>query len=103
MENRFLIDAKHLSEAALKKKSEIENNPSARRDHREYFRDMEKIDSTVCEDVISQMNAYDYLKYAAKDVMAALEHETCTIEDFKALLSPAAEPFLEKMAQKARS
>ena len=43
MENRFLIDAKHLSEAALKKKSEIENNPSARRDHREYFPDMEKI------------------------------------------------------------
>ena len=103
MENRFLIDAKHLSEAALKKKSEIENNPSARRDHREYFPDMEKIDSTVCEDVISQMNAYDYCQYAAKDVMAALEHETCTIEDFKALLSPAAEPFLEKMAQKARS
>lgn len=102
MENRFLIDAKHLSEAALKKKSEIENNPSARRNHREYFPDMEKIDSTVCEDVISQMNAYDYLKYAAKDVMAALEHETCTIEDFKALLSPAAEPFLEKIAQKAR-
>ena len=103
MENRFLIDAKHLSEAALKKKYEIENNPSARRDHREYFPDMEKIDSTVCEDVISQMNAYDYCQYAAKDVMAALEHETCTIEDFKALLSPAAEPFLEKMAQKART
>ncbi len=102
MENRFLIDAKHLSEATLKKKSEIENNPSARRDHREYFPDMEKIDSTVCEDVISQMNAYDYCQYAAKDVMAALEHEICTIEDFKALLSPAAEPFLEKMAQKAR-
>lgn len=41
-------------------------------------------------------------KYTAKDVKAALEHETCTMEDFKALLSPAAEPFLEQMAQRAR-
>ena len=32
---------------------------------------------------------------------AALEHENCTIEDFKALLSPAAEPFLEQMARRA--
>ena len=32
----------------------------------------------------------------------ALEHDICTIEDFKALLSPAAEPFLEQMAQRAR-
>ena len=31
-----------------------------------------------------------------------MEHESCTIEDFKALLSPAAEPFLEQIAQKAR-
>ena len=33
----------------------------------------------------------------------ALEHETCTMEDFKALLSPAAEPYLERMAQRART
>ena len=36
-----------------------------------------------------------------QDVQAALEHETCSVEDFKALLSPAAEPFLERMAQRA--
>ena len=41
-------------------------------------------------------------RYTAKDVRAALEHETCTIEDFKALISPAAEPFLEQMAQRAK-
>ena len=28
--------------------------------------------------------------------------KTCSVEDFKALLSPAAAPFLEEMAQKAR-
>ena len=52
--------------------------------------------------VMEQMDSYDYAKYTAKDVKAALEHETCTIEDFKALLSPAAEPFLEQMARRAR-
>ena len=49
-----------------------------------------------------QMQNYDYSGYTAKDVRTALEHETCSIEDFKALLSPAAEPFLEKMAERAR-
>ena len=62
---------------------------------------MEKIQSDVCENVINHMKEYDYSQYTAADVKAALEHETCSIEDFKALLSPAAEPFLEKMAQKA--
>ena len=38
-----------------------------------------------------------------RDRVAALQHEFCTVEDFKALLSPAAEPFLEQMAQRARS
>ena len=67
-----------------------------------YMEGMEIIESDVCENVISQMKSYDYTKYTAKDVKAALEHETCTVEDFKALLSPAAEPFLEQMAQRAR-
>lgn len=48
------------------------------------------------------MAGYDYTIYTANDVTAALGHETCSIGDFKALLSPAAEPFLEQMAQRAR-
>lgn len=60
------------------------------------------IDSDVCANVMEQMNSYDYLKYTASDVKAALDHSTCTMEDFKALLSPAAEPFLEQMAERAR-
>ena len=63
---------------------------------------MEIIESDVCHQVMSQMNAFDYSVYTARDVRAALDHDTCSIEDFKALLSPAAEPFLEEMAQKAR-
>ncbi len=102
MENQFFIDSVHLSKAALDKKHQLENNPSYRTNHMEYMEGMEQIESDVCENVMTQMQEYDYNKYTAKAVRAALEHENCTIEDFKALLSPAAEPFLEEMAQRAR-
>lgn len=101
MENQFFIDSEFLSEKALEKKHRLETDPSFRKNHMEYLPGMEKIQSDVCENVIKHMKEYDYSQYTAADVKAALEHETCSIEDFKALLSPAAEPFLEKMAQKA--
>ncbi len=102
MKNQFFVDSEYLSPEALAKKHRLETDPSSRKSHMEYLPGMEKIESDVCVNVMSQMNAYDYSKYTAKDVKTALEHETCSIEDFKALLSPAAEPFLEQMAQKAR-
>ena len=102
MENQFFVDSEHLSPEALEKKHRLENEPSFRKNHMEYMSGMEIIESDVCASVMSQMNSYDYSKYTAEDVNAALEHTTCTIEDFKALLSPAAEPFLEQMAERAR-
>ncbi len=102
MDNRFFVDGEHLSPAALKKKHRLETDPASRTDHMEYVDGMEQIQSDIMGKVLSEMNSYDYSRYTAKDVKAALEHETCTIEDFKALLSPAAEPFLERMAQRAR-
>ena len=102
MENQFFVDSARLSEAALEKKHRLETDPSSRKDPMEYLPGMEKIESDLCEKVISQMKAYDASKYTARDVRMALEHETCSVEDFKALLSPAAEPFLEQMAQRAR-
>ena len=102
MENEFFIDSEHLSKEALERKHRLETEPECRKSHMEYLPGMERIESDVCERVISQMDGYDYSKYTAKDVKAALEHEVCTIEDFKALLSPAAEPFLEQMAERAR-
>lgn len=102
MENNFFVDSEFLSKEALEKKHRLEQDPSFRKDHMEYLPDMEQIDSDIMDKVMSQMNSYDYDKYTAKDVMRALEHDTCTLEDFKALLSPAAEPFIEQMAQKAR-
>ena len=103
MDNEYFIDSVHLSPKALEKKHRLENDPSSRKNHMEYLPGMEQIESDICEKVIGQMNSYDYSKYTVSDVKTALEHETCTIEDFKALLSPAAEPFLELMAQKART
>lgn len=102
MENRFFVDSEHLSPEALAKKHRLETDPSSRKNHMEYLPGMEVIESDVCANVMAQMNSYDYSKYTAADVKAALEHDTCSIEDFKALLSPAAEPFLEQMAQRAR-
>lgn len=102
MENDFYVDSEFLSPEMLKKKHRLENDPSSRKNHMEYLSGMEVIESDICKNVIKQMNSYDYTKYTAKDVKNALHKETCTIEDFKALLSPAAEPFLESMAQRAR-
>lgn len=71
--------------------------------HMEYMEGMERIDSTIMDEVISEMNAYDYDAYTASDVKRALSHDTFTAEDFKAVLSPAAMPFLEEIAQKAQA
>ena len=68
----------------------------------EYQDGMEQISSDVMEKVLSQMDAYDYSSYTEADVKRALMHETCSVEDFKALLSPAAAPYLEQMAQRAK-
>lgn len=71
-------------------------------DHMAYLPGMEQIDPTVREQVIAAMEAYDPMAYTARDVRAALDADARTPEHFAALLSPAAEPFLEEMAAKAR-
>ncbi len=101
-ENNFFVDSSKLSEAALEKKHRLEQDPSSRTDHMKYMPGMEQIKSDVMEKVMTHVNSYDYDKYTAADVKRALESERCTIEDFKALLSPAAAPFLEEMAAKAK-
>ena len=101
MENQFFVDSEFLSPKALEKKHRLETDPSFRTNHMEYMEGMEKINSDVCRNVLDQMNSFDYSKYTPQDVKAALEHQNCSIEDFKALLSPAAEPFLEQMARRA--
>ena len=102
MENQFFVDSEYLSPEALEKKHRLENDPSFRKNHMEYMPGMEVIESNIREKVMTQMNGYYYSKYTEDDVRRALEHDVCTVEDFKALLSPAAEPFLERMAERAK-
>ena len=102
MDNLFFIDSDSLSPEALKRKHELENNPASRRDIMEYLPGMEVIHSDVREQVMGRVAQYEPARYTSRDVMRALEHENCSIEDFQALLSPAAEPLLEQLAQRAR-
>ena len=101
-DERYFIDSETLSPAALERKHRLENDPSSRTNFMEYMKGMEVIKSDVYNRVMAQVDNYDYSKYSAADVKRALEHNTCSVEDFKALLSPAAAPFLEEMAQKAK-
>ncbi len=71
-------------------------------DPMEYAPEMEQIDSTILDEVLRRREAYDYNRYTAADVRQALDADHRTPEDFAALLSPAAAPFLEEMAQKAQ-
>ena len=63
---------------------------------------MEQIDSDIMDKVISARNAYCAEDYTGADVKRALMKDHLEIQDFAALLSPAAEPYIEQMAQKAK-
>ncbi len=70
--------------------------------HMEYQPGMEQIPSDVMDSVISRMNACDFSAFFQEDVRRALDAESLAPDDFAALLSPAAEPFLEEMAARAQ-
>ncbi len=101
-DNRFFVDADALPEAALEKKHLLETDPASRTDHMEFQPGMERIDSDILEHVLALMTAYDPAAYTEAQVRAALDHESVSVEDLMALLSPAAAPFLEEMAQRAQ-
>jgi len=102
MENNYIFDSEGLSEEALRRKHKLENDPSCRTDHMKYMEGQEQIKSDIREKVMAHFNSYDVSAYTAKDVSRALQQATIGVEEFKALLSPAAEPFLEQMAERAR-
>jgi len=101
MDNQFIFDA-DLPQSVLELKHRLENDPSARTNHMEFLPGMEQITSDVREKVLAQAESFDAEKFSARHVKAALDHERCTVEDFMALLSPAAAPYLEQMAQRAK-
>lgn len=79
-----------------------EHNADERCDHMTYMDDMEQIPHEILDKVVAEINSYKAEDYTASDVLRAIESDSCSLEDFKALLSPAAEPFLEQIARKAR-
>ncbi len=78
--------------------------PVASRKHTDamdYLDNMEMLDSGIMDTVLGETSAYNPGSFSERDVMDALEGE-CGIDGFAALLSPAAEPHLEEMAERAR-
>lgn len=72
-------------------------------DHMKYLDFMEAIDSDVMDKVLKNVADYDYNRYTAAQVRSALNKDVLSPDDFAALLSPAAFPFLEDMARKAKT
>lgn len=70
--------------------------------HMEYMEGMEVIASDIMEQVITSMEEYDYMAYSEQDVIEALKQDRLSPRDFGALLSPAAAPYLEDMAKRAK-
>ena len=91
----------HVNESILSAEI-LEDQKKNRIDHMKYLKGMEDIGSEVLDKVVSEMEAYDYAKYTEADVRRALAHSERTPEDFQALLSPAALPLLEEIAQAAQ-
>lgn len=69
--------------------------------HMEYMEGMEEISSDIMNKVINEINITDFDTFTKEDVIRALNSEEKSVEDFKALLSPAAIPYLEDMARLA--
>jgi 2-iminoacetate synthase len=67
-----------------------------------YLEGMEAVDSSVMEETLLAAEAYDAEKYTQADARRALEKRELTVDDFGALLSPAAMSLLEEMARQAR-
>lgn len=70
-------------------------------DHMKYLPGMEVIDSDMLDQVVAIRNSFNNDDFTEKDVRLALSKEHLDPRNFMALLSTAAAPFLEEMAQKA--
>lgn len=76
---------------------------SGQANHLEYAAGMEAIDSELLVKVGSLRSGYDNRRYTRQDVMRALQQERLSVEDYGAVLSPAAATCLEEMAARATS
>ena len=91
----------HINESILNEEIR-EHQKENRIDHMTYLPDMEDIGSQVMDQVIRKMEEYDPEIYKESDIRRALAKDHRSLEDLKALLSPAALPLLEEIAQAAQ-
>ncbi len=75
---------------------------NANSDVMDYLEGMEIISHNILNKVDSLYTSYDYNSYTQNDVKIALSKEVLDLNDFAALLSPAATDFLEEMASRAK-
>lgn len=67
-------------------------------DYMQHLPHMQEIKSEVLSKVLNQIQDYDETKYTYKEVKEALNATYLSIEKLKALLSSAAEKFIEELA-----
>ena len=72
---------------------------AAAQDCMAYLPGMEVIESDILREVQHAADSVDFNAFTERDIKAALMRKHKTVQDFAALLSPAALPFLEEMAQ----
>lgn len=70
-------------------------------DYMQYLPHMQKIKSDILSKVLDEIQNYNETKYSAKEVQEALNATYLSIENLKALLSSAAEDFIEELAFKS--
>ncbi|TEY14520.1 2-iminoacetate synthase ThiH, partial [Campylobacter sp. CH185] len=70
-------------------------------DYMQYLPHMQEIKSEILNKVLTQVQSYDESQFSAKDVKNALNQTHLNIEHLKALLSSAAEDFIEELAFKS--
>ncbi len=70
--------------------------------HMEYMDGMDKTDHQIMSRVLEMTNKYDPLVFTSEDVKKVLLQENIGIDGLEVLLSPAAQPYLEDMAFRAK-
>ncbi len=93
--------SEHVNESILNDRVRADQQRT-RTDHMKLMPGMEDIGTEVMDSVRAAMATLDFDQYTEADVQRAIAHTNRTLEDFAALLSPAALPLLEEIAQAAR-
>ena len=74
-----------------------------RTNHMQLLPHMQDVGSDIMDEILKERASYKPEIYTEADVKAALNAKHCSLENLKALLSPAAAPFLEPIAQLAQA